>query len=252
MGKDNENTDFQENGNEDVQKRSRRPGKKKKRKPAEPEQMGQSSIFYLHSFFLFGGRFLSKILDVYNGLFDIGPKDKSKIYRNISTHYANKGLHERSLGYLKEWAQLDPSNPDAHYQLGVALTASGNKKSALGAFDKVLKLSPKHKGAIFRKSSLQIKMKDFKSAIKELESLVKQVEDNPKVYYLLGIAYEGLEEVDQAIEALQKAIELDPDEVKYHQHLGFLNVRKDDHKTAAKSFTKVMELERDQEEDDEF
>ena len=252
MGKDNENIDFQDTGSEEVKKRSRRARKKQKSKNAEPEQTGQSSIFYLHSFFLFGGRFLSKILDVYNGLFDIGPKEKSKIYRNISTHYANKGLHDRSLGYLKEWAQLDPSNPDAYYQLGVALTASGNKKSALGAFDKVLKLSPKHKGAIFRKSSLQIKMKDFESAIKGLESLVKQVEDNPKVFYLLGIAYEGLENVDKAIEALQKAIELDPDEIKYHQHLGFLNVRKDDHKTAAKSFTKVMELERDQEEDDEF
>jgi tetratricopeptide (TPR) repeat protein len=252
MGKDNENIDFEDTGSEEVKKRPRKARKKKARKNTEPQQMGQSSIFYLHSFFLFGGRFLSKILDVYNGLFDIGSKDKAKIYRNISTHYANKGLHDRSLGYLKEWAQLDPSNPDAHYQLGVALTASGNKKSALSAFDKVLKLSPKHKGAVFRKSSLQIKMKDFKSAIKGLESLVKQVEDNPKVYYLLGIAYEGLEDVEKAIKALQKAIELDPDEIKYHQHLGFLNVRKDDHQTAAKSFTKVMELERDQEEDDEF
>ena len=252
MDKDYENKNFQDDGNEKVKKRPRQAGKKQKRKNAEPDQTGQSSIFYLHSFFLFGGRFLSKILDVYNGLFDIGPKEKSKIYRNISTHYANKGLHVRSLEYLKERAQIDPSNPDAHYQLGVALAASGNKKSALGAFDKVLKLSPKHKGAIFRKSSLQIKMKDFESAIKGLESLVKQVEDNPKVFYLLGIAYEGLENVDKAIEALQKAIELDPDEIKYHQHLGFLNVRKDDHKTAAKSFTKVMELEREQEEDDEF
>lgn len=78
-------------------------------------------------------------------------------------------MHGRSLGYLKEWAQIEPSNPDAHYQLGVALAALGNKKSALGAFDKVVKLSPKHKSAIFRKSSMEIKMKDFKSAIHGLE-----------------------------------------------------------------------------------
>ena len=252
MGQDNENKEFQENDNEEVKRRPRKTSKKQKRKAAESEQNSQASIFYMHSLFLFCGRFLNKILDVYNGLFDIGPKDKSKIYRNISTHYANKGLHDRSLRYLKEWTKLDSSNPDAYYHLGVALAASGNKKSALGAFEKVLKLSPKHKSAIFRKSSLQIKLKDYKGAVKGLEDLVKEVEDNPKVYYLLGIAYEGLEEIDKAIEALQKAVELDPDEIRYHQHLGFLNVRKDDHQTAAKSFSKVMELERDQENDVEF
>jgi len=73
--------------------------------------------------------------------------------------------------------------------------------------------------------------------------------DNPKVLYLLGIAHEHLDKVDRAIEVIGKAAELDPNEIKYQQHLGLLNARKDDHKTAAKYFTRVMELEREQEEE---
>ena len=48
---------------------------------------------------------------------------------------------------------------------------------------------------------------------------------------------------------MQKAIEIDPLEIKYYQHLGFLYERKGDHKEAASCFAKVMELE--QEEEDE-
>lgn len=212
---------------------------------------GHSSIFYLHSMFLFCGRILDKTLDFYNGLFDIGPREKAKIYRNISIHYANKGLYEKSLEYLKEWTRLDAKNPDSHYQLGISLAASGNQKSALNAFNKVIAMSPKHKGAMFRKASLQVKIKDYEGAVEILESLVNQLNDNARVYYLLSVAYEGLDNIDKAIENLTKAIELDPDEIKFHQHLGFLNVRKDDHQTAAKSFTKVMELEREREQDEE-
>ncbi|MBF0226397.1 MAG: tetratricopeptide repeat protein [Desulfobacterales bacterium] len=212
---------------------------------------GASSIYYLHCFLLFCGRFLNKILDAYNGLFDITQKDKVKIYRNISTHYINKGQHKKGLEYLKEWSKLESSNPDAYYQLAIALSASGNKKSALSVLNKVLKLNPQHKGAIFRKSTLQINSKNYKEAVEDLEVLVKLAPDNAKVYYLLGVAYEGINEVEKAITSMQKAVDMAPNELRYNQHLGFLNVRKDDHKTAAKFFTKVMEIERESTQEDE-
>ena len=151
---------------------------------------------------------------------------------------------------MKEWIRLDSKNSDAHYQLAISLAASGNRKSSLNALNKVLALSPKHKGALFRKASLQVKMKDYEGAVETLEALVTMLDSNARVYYLLGVAYEGIQKIDQAMVCLNKAIELDPEEIKYHQHLGFLNVRNDDHQTAAKFFTKVMELEREQDEED--
>jgi tetratricopeptide (TPR) repeat protein len=214
------------------------------------ERIGPTATFYTHAFLLFCGRVLNKTLDAYNSLFALTPKDKAMIYRNISTHYTKKGLQEKALSYLKEWTRLDPSDADAQYQLGVALSAAGETNSALKAFKKVLNLSPTHKGALYRKSALHLKLKDFKAAIEGLEKVCEKTPNNPKVHYLIGIAYDGLGEIDKAIEAVKKAIEINPTEIKYHQHLGFLNVRKDDHKAAAKHFTKVMELERELDEDD--
>jgi len=216
-------------------------------KPGLTEQTGPSTTFYMHSLLLFGGRLLHKILDAYNSLFELSSQEKAKIYRNISTHYAKKGLYDKSIEYLKEWVRLESSNPEAHHQLGLALSATDNIKGAIKAFDKVLKINPDHKGAIYHKSTLYLKLKDFDSAINGFSKVIK-VSDNPKVYYLLGIAYDGLGKIDHAINAMEKASEKDPEEIKYYQHLGFLNVRKENHQKAAEYFSKVMELEREQEE----
>nr|ASQ41201.1 magnetosome protein MamA [Candidatus Magnetananas rongchenensis] len=233
-------TDINEEfGNEEILKKV----KKKKEKTAS-DHGGPSTTFHLHSLMLFGGRLLHKVLNAYNSLFELSPEEKAKIYRNISTHYAKKGLYDKSIESLKDWVKLEPKNPDAHHQLGLAHAACENPKAAIKSFERVLKINPEHKGAIYHRSSLYLKMKKYDIAVEGLEK-VSQVSDNPKVYYLLGIAYDGMGEIDKAIEAMTKASELDPEEIKYNQHLGFLNVRKDDHKSAAEYFTKVMELERD-------
>jgi tetratricopeptide (TPR) repeat protein len=231
----------------------KKPGKAKKDKAqasqSGADHIGPSATFYAHAFLLFCGRVLNKTLDAYNSLFALTPKDKAIIYRNISLHYTKKGMQEKALSYLKEWTRIDPSDVDAQFQLGVALSAAGETNSVIKAFKRVLSLSPTHKGALYRKSALHLKLKDYPAAIEGLEKVCEKMPNNPKVYYLIGIAYDGLGEIDKAIEAVKKAIELNPTEIKYHQHLGFLNVRKDDHKAAAKHFTKVMELERELDED---
>lgn len=241
---------------EEIEKKSKgarksKAGEQKERtrpKGAEPSQ--PSTMFYVHSLLLFSGRLLHRVLDFYNGLFELTPADKTTIYRNISTHYANKGLHEKALDYLREWARLDASNPDSHYQLGIALASSEDFKGAMRAFDKVLKLNPDHKGAMYRKGELCFKLKDYKGAVQGLGQLIKLAPDNPKAHYLVGIAFDRMDEIDKALKAIQKAVELDPEEIKYHQHLGFLYERKEDHKQAAGCFSRVMELQREQDEEE--
>ena len=236
---------------EEVQGPRKSGHRKAGNKNSDSESPGQPTAFYLHSMMLIAGRLLHKVLDFYNSLFDLTPQDKATIYRNISTSYTKKGLHEKALEHLEEWARFEPSNPDAHYQLGIALAVSGNSSDSIKAFDKVFELKPKHRGAMYHKSSLYLKIKEFKKAVAGFEALLKETPDNPKVYYKLGVAYDSLDEIEKAIKVINKAAELDPDEVNYQQHLGLLNARKDDHKTAAKYFTRVMELEREMEEEAE-
>ena len=225
-------------------------GNRRQANPSKSDETSQpSTMFYMHSLLLFSGRLLHRVLSFYNSLFDFKPSDKATIYRNLSNQYINRGLHEKAFQYLKEWSRLEPSNPDAHYHLGVALSSGDDVGAAIRAFDKTLKLSPGHKNAIYRRAGLSLKVKDYPKAIEDLERLVDMAPENPKPFYLLAIACDRMDEVDKAIEAMKKAIALDSEEIKYYQHLGFLHERREDHKEAAKCFTKVMELQREQ--DDE-
>ena len=227
-----------------------RVGKSKRAEQINSDEISQpSTVFYMHSLLLFSGILLHRVLDFYNSLFDFKPSDKATIYRNISNQYINKGLHEKARQYLKEWARLEPSNPDAHYHLAVALSTGDDVGAAIRLFDKTLKLNPNHKNARYRRAGLCLKIKDYENAVKDLETLAGVAPENPKPFYLLAIACDRMDDVDKAIEAIKKAIALDSEEIKYHQHLGFLYERGEDHKEAAKCFTRVMELQREQ--DDE-
>jgi len=225
---------------------------KGKKKPVETEHddVEGSSSFYWHSFLLLGGRMLNRMLDWYNGLFSFSSKDKAKLYRNISQHYLKRGAADKAMSYLKEWSRNEKGDPEPLYQMGVALASLGELQRAVNAFDKVLKLKPSHHIALFRKSAILLKLKNYAEAIKGLEAIISDAPEDPRAYYLLGLAYDGGGQLDKGIESMQKAVDLDPEEIKYHQYLGFMNVRKEDHKTAAEHFTKVMELERAVDEDE--
>ncbi|MGA2226664.1 MAG: magnetosome protein MamA [Syntrophobacteraceae bacterium] len=229
--------------------RSRKGKRKEPEDSPAKESTEPSPMFYIHSLLLVGGRVLSRMLDFYNSFFDLTQRDRAKIYRNISVHYMNKGHTDKAVEHLKEWARLEPANPEAQYQLAIALVGVENYKSALGVINKVLKLEPNHKGAIYRKGAIYLKLKAYQESIEAFEQFLSLHPENAKAHYFLGTAYSHTDQLDKAVETLQKAIEIDPLEIKYHQHLGFLYERKGDHKEAASCFAKVMELE--QEEDDE-
>jgi len=213
-----------------------------------------SSLFYLHSLLLIGGRMLNRILIFYHNLFALNAKDKAKIYRNLSNQYLHKGLYQKAIESLKEWSLLDPNNPDVHYHLALALVAAGKGKQAIAVLNKILKLNPKDKEAIQLKSKIQIKRKEYKDAISSLESLIEINPDNPDALYLLGVTYSRSDNIEKAIEAMKKASELDPEESKYYQYLGLLYERSGKQKEAAACFSRVMDLEDqgDEEEDNEL
>ncbi len=59
----------------------------------------------------------------------------------------------------------------------------------------------------------------FEEAIKSLRKAEKIQKNNPRLYYNLGIAYEGLNEKDKARDAFRLALKLKPDFQSAQEHL---------------------------------
>ncbi len=210
---------------------------------AQVESVEGAGYYYFHSALLLGSRLLNRALNWYTGLLHLAPKDKTKIYRALSLHHLKRGALQKALVFLKEWSRHDRSNPEPIFKRGEALASLGEYRRALASFDKVLGMQPDHIPALTRKCSLLLRLKNYSEAIEGLELLTQEQPQEAKTFYLLGLAYDGDGQLDKAIGAMQEAVKLDPEEIKYHQHLGFMNVRKEEHGSAAEHFSKALELE---------
>ena len=61
-------------------------------------------------------------------------------------------------------------------------------------------------------------------------------------YYNLGIAYARMDRYHDAIEALEKAVSIDPGNAEYHFHLGGLYLKQRQHDQAIKSFQAALRI----------
>ncbi len=59
----------------------------------------------------------------------------------------------------------------------------------------------------------------YEEAIKTWKRILKLLPNDPQICYNIGIAYESLNQLDNAKEYFKKALESDPDNVQASEHL---------------------------------
>jgi putative PEP-CTERM system TPR-repeat lipoprotein len=157
--------------------------------------------------------------------------------------YALKKNFTSSLEQYHKAEVLNPGYVPAIYQKAVLFHMMGKKKEAIGEYQRVVRLFPKHIPALNNlaclcaedggslSAALQYAMQAYllaphdgsvqdtlgyvllkngrvEDGLKVLEQAAAIVHDNPSVYYHLGLAYNELEEKDAAVKYLKKAIGL--------------------------------------------
>jgi len=199
-------------------------------------------IYYLHAILLLAGRFLTKTLDMYTGMLGLNKRDRAMIFREIGTDYMEKGLYPKAIHSFQQWCIVEPANPESHYNLALALSATGKNKQALSTLNKVQVLDPQHTGALMHKSKLLLNTKKYTEAAAGLESLLQSNPDDSGAHYLLGMAYERMGNTDKAIHVIARATQLAPNVSKYYHRLAVLYGRCDKHTEAAYCLARIREL----------
>lgn len=126
---------------------------------------------------------------------------------------------EEAVGEFKRAVELDPDFAEAHYRLGNAYLAMGNKDEA---------------------------EKAFRDAVKAYEKITKRDDKNSDAFYFLGLCYEKLGEYDDAVKALKEAVKTSPTESddKYYE-LGFSQMKLAQYDEAVRAFNKALEINPD-------
>ena len=125
----------------------------------------------------------------------------------------------RAVIELKEAIQLRPNFPQAHHNLALAHTGLGQTDEALAAYRKALEQEPRFAEAWEGLGRVLMDLRQWKAAITAFGNVVA-LRPTVQAYIFLGIAHAGLDDLDGAIEATTKAVELAPDSAEAHDALG--------------------------------
>ncbi len=106
--------------------------------------------------------------------------------------------------------QKDPSDMDAHLQMGIILAKLGDRKEAMKYFDKVISIEPKNAAALNNRGNLLMIDDKYQDATKAYQAAAKASPDDAQVWINLARAYKRVGDTKNAKTAFIKAQKLDP------------------------------------------
>jgi tetratricopeptide (TPR) repeat protein len=116
------------------------------------------------------------------------------------------GIHERAL-------EIDPNNAWIHGLQAYALTGAGRADEAVGLLTRALRLSPRDAATHWYLSMLSwayLQLQQLDDAARESQRSISSFGGWPVAWATLGVARAGLDQLDDARNAAEVAIRLDP------------------------------------------
>ncbi len=157
---------------------------------------------------------------------------------------------------LREATRLDPDWPESAFALGQVYYGRRDCESALPWLGRVPRASLRYPEAVFATGVCRLLLDQPDKAEAIFVSLQESLKDNlasgadlPEIMNNLGLARTRQGKSAEAIAALRRAAELDPEEDDYPVNLGLVYARANDYAKAADEFRDAMEREPEKAED---
>lgn len=152
-----------------------------------------------------------------------GYKDPLKVYTIRWRSYFAEKRFEPALADVRKGTELDPNNIDFWQALGDISYATGDYRSAIDAYQRVLAKNPNANNLYIEIARANAKIGNVAGQVSAAEEAVKR--PTPAVgeaYLLLAEGYAKQRKIDEAIAAYQKAIAARPGEYAAYQNLAEL------------------------------
>src|SRR6266571_6982946 len=168
----------------------------------------------------------------------INPRDSSAHY-NLGLIHQQRGELDQARERFQRAIEIDGEELDAHYQLGRIARAQNRLAEAIGHFEQVVQSDQSHaQHEIWREiGATYIAAGQYGDARDALEKFLDRRENDPQGLYLMGRAYAGLGDQQEAATSMQACIEAvkTAPAYKYRIEKRWLNEAQQFLKTANKS-----------------
>lgn len=195
--------------------------------------------------------FVKRFLDGIEELFQPAAEDRAAIYGRIGKKCVENGNINEAVSSLSAALELNATDVEARYKLGLALLKKSAWDDAIDCFKKVISLH----AAGFSKNGLKIgdlyyrialcydKKGEIDKAMENCKEALKTSPDHTEAHYRLGTLYDKRKMHEYSVQSYQKAIDLNPRKSKYYYSLGLAYDGNGEHTRAIDSFRQAMEAE---------
>jgi Tfp pilus assembly protein PilF len=114
----------------------------------------------------------------------------------------------------------DPSDVDAHLQMGIILAKARDLKEAMKYFDKVLSLQPKNAAVLNNRGNIFMIYDQYQEAQKAYVAATQITPQDAELWVNLARAYKATGDTKKAKSAFVKAQTIDPEVKEVHRALG--------------------------------
>lgn len=173
-----------------------------------------------------------------NPLAKIDPRLEA-VHYTLGTLYSQQGRYDDARAALKLALEINSTDADAHYALGMIYQKQDQPALAIKSFQEALRFAPDYlevyegltTSANVLGDSAQAKYAgamvlllkgQAATAATQLEEVIAQSPETKRAYYALGLADEKIGKRDQAIQALAEFVKSYPNDIAAQQALGRL------------------------------
>jgi tetratricopeptide (TPR) repeat protein len=161
-----------------------------------------------------------------------------KALRLLASIYAAMGRREESAEIWRTVAAIDPTDPEATYEVGMSLARNEDWQGLRSQM-----LAAERNGAADSRHYLLMGEADLELGYKgEAEKYLLKATSEERAVYLLGRLYYEQGRLDDAEGMFKEVLRRNPDNYSSHLHLGWLYFSRNDKRRALEQYRRAVEL----------
>lgn len=171
-------------------------------------------------------------------------KDYPRIMKDKALVDLEGGDYYSALNDIFEAKKCTPKDPEVYYIMGRIYLARRERDKARASFEQALKLNPKYPDANMAMGIMELEDENYEQAVKYFK--VAAENDFYRQSYIawnnIGFVYLQMGKLDEAEEALERCLVLNPRFCIAYCNLGELKSKQREYEQAVKNYKKALEL----------
>jgi len=153
------------------------------------------------------------------------PENVDLLYERASVYY-DKEEYEASIQDLEKAMSIDSLQPKVYHLLADNYLDYYRSREALNTMEEVVRLFPERIPSLLKLSELQMILNQNENSIFTVNEILRLSPQNNEAFFMLGMNFRAMGDIDRAINSFQTAVENDPEMVDAWLILGELHEKK--------------------------